>query len=212
MSFTIKFSSRPWKRYERIQAGTIAETLAEGNDVRLTRGQQTIFEADPGLGYSTGKLAIADTAYWVYMGIAPYAITIAYIRTTLTVNGGGAQTMEVAVASSATAPTGSALTLTKIAATGSFDDLTTGAAKRVKNSSALGALVPAGTPWWTGIRTNFATTQPTFTALIRDDGLGRLCSTASAGALTSGSSWTATPIAFVADATVQAPRLTATTF
>lgn len=199
-------------------AGVVSDEVGSGflmfdADARISCGTQTTFNPAQvgGLLISTAKLVTSGTAYWCYCGVAPYSMTIATIRTILMGNGGGTVVAEVAVASSPTAPTGSAMTLTHIASTGTVTDMTSGAPSKLV-SGTVSAAVPKGTPFWIGIRCAYGTTQPTLTSLGRDDARGYLSSTAGASALTGGGTWTATPIAFVAAATQQAPHLVGTTF
>jgi len=193
--------------------GTAATAACAGNDARLVPlvdAGSRILETY-GVGYGGGMTLTADTAYWAYLGRATSAFTLAYINLTLTTNGAGTQTMELGIFSGNIQPTrGSNVTMTKIAATGSVDTCLAGAVKVVKNSSSLAASITAGMYLYAGIRTNFSVTQPSFSGIIRELGLGRVLSTASAGALTGTGPWTAVPVAFVADATMMAPRMAAT--
>lgn len=189
----------------------VSSLVVEDTDARITGGTKTIFDpAEQGMAQGTTRLVTSGTAYWCYMGIAPRDLTIVTVRGVLTGNGAGAVVAEMAVASSTTAPTGSAISLTKIAATGSVTDMTSGAQKVI--SGTVSASVPKGTPWWLGFRAAYGGTQPTLTSLGYDNGLGRLCTTAASGALTGAGPWTATPIAFVASNTQQSVHLVATTF
>jgi plastocyanin len=126
---------------------------------------------------------VSGTAYYVYMGRVAQAITVAYVEFHVTSAGAGAQTAEVGIFSTPTAPSKSAQTLTKLAATGTVGALTgTG---MLRNSSSLATLVPAGTHLWGAFRTAMATTQPTITGgLVGDKSQGRILTTTGGGALT----------------------------
>lgn len=133
------------------------------------------------------------TAYWAYIGRTSHAVTLNFVNLRVTTGGSGAQTAEVALASSPLAPNRAAQTLTKIAASGSLDGLTTAGVKQ--NTVALAAVVPAFTHLWAGVRTSMGGAEPTTSALSRDHGQGELMSTDAAGALTGAGPWLATPLA-----------------
>lgn len=199
--------------HQIVQADSLVDTnnVMLQTDARISEGTKAIFDpAEQGLLPGALRLLTSGTAYWCYAGIAPANITIAKVRSVLTGNGSGTVVAEMAVASSTTAPTGSALTLTHIASSGTVTDMTSGSQKVVEAS--VGAVVAKGTPMWFGMRTAYGTTQPTMASLGFDQARGRLCITAGASALTGGGTWTATPIAFVAVNTQQAPHLVGTTF
>ena len=136
---------------------------------------------------------ISGTAYWTYVGYRPIAEVVKRIRLYVVTGGTGAQTAEVAVSTSTTAPTGSNITLTKVWADGSLDALTgTG---RLGNSADNSTALSGDAHCWVGIRSAMATTQPTVRALAYDFGDGYLATTAASGALTGAGPWTATPFA-----------------
>lgn len=146
---------------------------------------------------------ITDTAYWVYCGTSPRARTIAHVEFRVGTGGTGAQTAEVALASSPLAPNKTAQVLTKIAADGTLSDATgTGV---MRNTTTMAASVAAGAHLWAGIRFAMATTQPILRALSADWGEGFILTTATPGALTGAGPWTG---ALVAEAiTAQGPAL-----
>ena len=190
--------------------GTTSDKLANGADTRLIAEPRVWFPG-PYVSRAGTFLMIADRAYFVYMGRAASSITVNYIRAALTVNGSGTQTMEVGVFTGSQEPgVGRSVTMTKIAATGTYSDCTTGAIKMTGNTNPLAAAVAAGSYWFLGMRTNFATTQPTFGSLINNYGTGELQFMSTAGALTSSSSFAAGPVAFgAATTTAVAPALCA---
>ena len=139
-------------------------------------------------------LTTSDTAYWVYMGYTLKSITIKYVEVRVTTGGAGAQTAEVALASSTSPPNKGNQTLTKLTADGTLGDLTTTGVKRNTTAfnSGNGYACAAGVHLWAGIRTAMATTQPTFRSVGEDYGGGQYLTTATAGALTGAGPWTGT--------------------
>lgn len=145
---------------------------------------------------STTQIAASGTIYWCYVGYRPYDEIIRYVRVGVSTAGAGTQTAEVAVATSTTGPNNAAaLTLTKVWADGTLDDLTTTGVK----GNATANTTPLGSDdahVFVGVRFAMGTTQPTLHILQRDWGDGFLCQTSGASALTGSSSWTATPVTF----------------
>ncbi len=138
---------------------------------------------------NSGQTAHASgTAWWVYVGKLLRSCRLDYVRFTVATGGVGTQTAEVAAAYSIGPPNGGSLTLTKIVADGTVDDLT--ATGMRQNTSALGQIIGYGAHLWLGIRHAMSVTQPTINRLVQDNSVGYILSTAAAGALTSGTSWT----------------------
>jgi len=137
---------------------------------------------------NTGMILVSNTAYFVYLGRVTVTSTFAFVRFAVRTAGAGAQTAEVGFFSTPTAPSRANQTVTKLAATGTVDDLTGTGVKG--NTNTLAISVAAGTHLWAGIRTAMATTQPSPYALIADRGHGRILSTAASGALTGAGPWT----------------------
>jgi len=132
----------------------------------------------------TTFLMITNTGYAVYMGRATQAVTVGFVEFEVSSAGAGTQTAEVGVFSTPAAPSKSALTLTKIVATGTVDSLTGTGMKR--NTSSCATTIPGGTHVWAVIRTAMATTQPTMRAgYFADKSQGHILTTATPGALTS---------------------------
>ena len=127
-------------------------------------------------------ILVSGTAYYVYVGRTAQAITAAFVEFHVTTAGAGAQTAEVGLFSTPSAPSKSAQTLTKIVATGTVDSLTTTGMKR--NTSNFAQAVPAGTHLWAAIRTAMATTQPKLWGLGGDYSQGHALTTTGGGALT----------------------------
>lgn len=130
-----------------------------------------------------GFVMISGTAYYVYIGRAVKDLTIAFVEFHVTGAGAGAQTAEVGIFTTPTAPAKSAQTLTKVAATGTLSALTgTGV---MRNTSTLAAAIKAGQHIWAALRTAMATTQPTVCALnAADMSEGHILTTTAQGALT----------------------------
>lgn len=191
--------------------GTASTAAAAGNDDRfMSAAEQDIRILQSRLTKTSGFLPTTGVAYWVYVGRVPVTKILKQIRSVLTVNAVGAATIELALASGAAPGVGVNQTLVKVWAEGAIDqDLTTGAIKLFRNNAA-NAVASGVIHAWLGIRTAYATTQPTLAGLTRYYGNGELCSTAAAGALTGAGPWTGTAIAFATPTTIPGPDLWAT--
>lgn len=184
--------------------GATAATFAVGNDSRLlTSLEYQLRWAGPQGPLGSGTLLLVeDTAYFTFLGRVTTAFTPAYVNVFVTTVGAGAQTAEIGLFSTPAAPNAAGQTLTKIVATDTISDLTATGVKH--NSSAFVVSVAAGTYLWGGIRTAMASTEPTCQALNRDFGRGNVLTTATAGALTSGTTFTGAVVAATA-ATSESP-------
>jgi hypothetical protein len=166
-----------------------AETaLAQGTDTRF----MSFIEPDMRIFYplipTSGTFAlVSGTGYWVYLGRLVTAATPKFVEFLVTTVGAGAQTAEVGLFSTPTAPSKAAQSLTKLVSTATVDSLTTTGVKR--NTTAFAVSVPAGTHLWAGIRTAMATTQPTLRGLMDDWSEGGQLALAAAGALTGAGPW-----------------------
>lgn len=151
---------------------------------------------------------ISATAYWVYQGFTAQAITVKFIEAIVaSVAGTGAQTAEVAIASSPAAPNKAASqSLTKIAATGTVDSLLV-ANTLIRNTASLSAVVPASTHLWAGIRIAMATTQPQMQGLTADWNQGHILTTAGAGVLTGAGPFTGSRLVMAIPYAWQVPAL-----
>jgi hypothetical protein len=110
----------------------------------------------------SGQL-LSARAYAVYLGIFPDDRLIKYVRfQVVTFAGTGAQTAEVALASSPTAPAYAAQTLTILVADGTVDSLLTTGVKKNANgfNSGSGYTVARDTHLWAVVRVAMASTQP----------------------------------------------------
>lgn len=177
--------------------------------------EQRIAHRNPGLlGAGGNFLLISGTAYFVYVGYTVVAITPKFVRAMLTVNGAGAQTAEVGLFSSTTAPNRTGLSLSQLTAavnTATVDGLAAGAPVIVGNTVAFAVSVPAGVHLWAGLRTAMAVTQPTLAGIGGDFGQGNVQTLAGAGALTGAGPFAgAVPAIAAAGNTPIAPHLVVT--
>lgn len=181
-------------------AGVAKRMLAASQNTVQGPGDQFVLRSQ--LPTIAGAALASGTAYWVYVGRAAEKITAARVRAYVTAAGAGAQTAEVAVAVG-DSPDGAAQVLTVVAVSGSLDALT---ATGTKGCSAdLGVSIDPGNGVWVGIRTAMATTQPSVYGHTMDALNGEVLSTAAAGVLAVGSSYTG---ALIADSVAwQAPAL-----
>lgn len=140
-------------------------------------------------------LTTSDTAYWIYLGYTLAAFIPKNVEMVLRTNAAGTQTAEVCLASGSAGPTKAAVTLTKLVANGTLDDITTGAVKTVRNTSAMATQISAGVHLYAGVRTAMSVTQPVLVGILADFNEGWCLSTASAGALTGTGPWTGSLIA-----------------
>ncbi len=144
---------------------------------------------------SGGALTGNGTAYFCCVGFRPAGEIVKRVKFGVSVKGAGTQTAEVAVAYSLTPPDGSAKTLTKVWADGALDNIVT-AAGVFGNASDNTVVLPCDAYVWLGLRTALGTTQPTVHQLQHDWTLGWITADAGVAALTSLSTYTATPIIF----------------
>lgn len=139
---------------------------------------------------STGTQATtSDTAWWTFLGRALVSLPIKYLEVQVTGAGAGSQTAELGLFYSLAPPNKANVTIYPWEVTGTVGAFNSGTGVR-RNTNAFARIVDAGVYLWAGMRTANATTQPTCQGLSRDYQHGYVLSTASAGALTSGTSWT----------------------
>jgi hypothetical protein len=153
----------------------------------------------------TALLAIADKAYFGYIGETLAAATFTGVRFALTVIGAGADVAEVGLFSSPTSPNRSNQTLTKLTAAALPNLPFTG----IQYHDAIfgSVAVPLATHLWLGIRTNYAVTQPTFEAVGRDFQAGYAMQALATGPLTGLATIAATLMTAPAYADAQVPRI-----
>jgi len=155
------------------------------------------------LQLTTGLVLTSGTAYFVYLGYTTKALTGAFVQFRIVTAGVGTQTGEVGFFSTPNAPSKAGQTLTKIAATGTLNSLTTTGVS--SNTTTMAAAISAGTHLWAGIRTAMGTTQPSLNALTLDNSVGSILITAASGALTASSTFVGSLIPQAI--TAQAPSL-----
>jgi hypothetical protein len=164
--------------------GSLATTLSATLAARLgTNIEQTgrVFKSALS-NHATPFLLVSGVAYFVYLGRLTAALTPKFVELHVSTIGVGAQTAELGLFSSPSAPSKAGQSLTKLTSTATLGALTSLGV--VRNTSAFSTSVPAGTHLWAGIRTALATTQPTLLSLGYDLGQGNVLSLAAAGALT----------------------------
>lgn len=165
--------------------------------------EQNVFSS--ALPTIAGALTTSGTAYWVYIGRAAKDITVNKVIALLTTNAVGTQAGEVVIASSTSAPNRAAQSLTVLARSTSIQDLTAGAGSPKFNSADLNYVVPSTTHVWAGIRVVMSGTQPQLFGLTADASSGSVLSTAAAGVLAVGTSYSGALIA--SSVAWQAPSL-----
>ena len=138
---------------------------------------------------SAGFLLISGTAYFVYLGRVTVSVIPKYVEFHVSTVGAGAQTAEVGLFSSTSAPNKAGLSMTKLVSTETVDSLTSTGVKR--NTSAFSTEVSARTYLWAGVRTAMATTQPTIWGLAVDMAQGNILRLTSSGVLTGAGPWSA---------------------
>lgn len=178
----------PTKRdFAHSQGRNIDSVCNKNFDLYPASVSQGDFELRSHLPNIAAAALTEDTAYFVYLGKTNKRLNAKKVLFHVVTGGSGAQTAEVGLFSSPAAPNRAAQTLTKLAATGTLGDLTgTGV---LGNSSDFGTSIPAGTHLWAGIRTAMATNEPQVYGLTADMSAGNVLSTATAGALTSGTTF-----------------------
>lgn len=175
--------------------GTAAGTATQGNDTRLLTGiedspRQFMSNLAPG---NAAFLLVSGVGYFVYLGRAAVDMVVKFVEFHVSTAGAGAQVAEVGLFSSPTAPNKTALTMTKLVATGTVDALTSIGVKR--NTSAFATNILAGTHLWAGIRTAMATTQPTIWGIGVDMAQGKILTKAAVGVLTGAGPFTTAIVA-----------------
>jgi hypothetical protein len=184
----------PVENVSNLQMQDVPEVTSGGENILVSRL------------HSIGAIAALteDTAYFVYMGTLKRKVTALRVYFTVTTAGVGAQTAEVGLFSTPTAPNRLGQTLTKLVASGVVTDmLNTGVHS---NSTSFALDIAAGIHLWAGLRTAMAGTEPWCWGLNADMSYGRVLSTATAGALTAGTTFTGALITPVVQ--WQAPALT----
>lgn len=193
---TLCWDGVSWKTYTTAGAEKIDTGLGPAAGNLLVPNSQRVFMSP--LDAVPASILTSGTAYWSYVGLTTVAVTVKFVEFSVTTAGAGAQTAEVAIASSPSAPNKANQSLTKLAATGTLNSLL--ATGVCRNTSSLATVVSAGTHLWAGVRIAMATTQPQIIGIGGDFGQGQYLTTAASGALTGAGPFTGTLVA--GDATV----------
>lgn len=140
------------------------------------------------------NIMTADQLIMVYCGYTVRSVICKHVDMYVGVAGVGAQTAEVGLFSSPSAPNKGNQTLTCLVASGTLDSLTTTGTKRNTTAFNAGAgyTVPAGTHLWAGFRTNMATTQPQMSRLLSGMKDGSVLQTNTAGVITATNTYAGT--------------------
>lgn len=160
-----------------------------------------------------GAAATSNVLYSVYVGRLNTTQILNYVEFAVTTAAvGSAQACEVAILSSPLAPNKASQVLTCLAAAAVTADLT-GGTGMFRNATAMAYNIgnDTGVHIWAGFRVAMtgSPTQPVLYSLGADFSEGQLLSTASAGVLAAGSTYTGALITHAL--TVQAPDLRITT-
>lgn len=175
-----------------VSAYTIAESVHGG---RKDRGWE--YRGLSWVSTTTNITTTSNTAYWTYLGYFPNPMTFKRVYAALAIAGAGAQTAEVCLATGDRAPDGANVTMTKVWANGTIDNVSGGAGTGIKGNTVDNSTAsPARSHLYVGIRTALATTQPGLQAVFRDWGAGYHLRTTASGALTGAGPWTGTPTTF----------------
>lgn len=149
-----------------------------------------------------GAALTADKAYWVYVGRCARDIKMNQVHFYVSTGGTGAQAAEVAIATGS-APNSANQTLTVVQVAATLSDLTgTGV---MVNTTGFSYVPDIGAHLWLGLHVNMASTQPTVYGHTFDCSNGEILSTATAGVLAVGSTYTGSLI--TASVAWQAPAL-----
>jgi hypothetical protein len=149
-----------------------------------------------GVRSNAGTSMTDNRAYFVYIGKAAAAETIARIGVPHTANGTTSFTGEVGLFTTPNPPTrATGQTLTKVWAS-ALPDMTSGSGALRFNSAANSTAHVADTFLWIAFRGTSGGTMPSVAQIIRQWGAGDLLVTDTAGALTSSSTFAGVVTAF----------------
>ena len=179
-----------------------------------TSASQTILQGPLPVVATTGITSTAQRISWSYIGYTQKSLVVDYVQfIQMGAVPAGAQVAELGLATSTSAPDGTAKTLTCIASTGVLPDLTVGTFPSTlgiarQNTNALAYTVSPCTHLWAAIRTEFAGTQPTYLAVNLDLSVGFVQTTATVTSpLAVGTSYTGALYAMTVAATGLHPYL-----
>jgi hypothetical protein len=177
-----------------------------------TSAAQTILQGPLQVVPTTGFTTIATTIYWSYIGYTQKSLVVDYVKFIQTTAAVGTQVAEVYLASTTSAPDGTAKSLTVKYANGTLDSLTaTTAATGVVRGNATAAAfsVSPCTHLWAGARFALtgSPTQPVLLGVGLDLSTGNIQATTSASPAVVGTAYTGTLYTQVIAATALAPLL-----
>jgi len=182
-----------------LPTGTTVNDVAIGNDARFTDPSHLAGLDSPSRTFhtrcirvATSFLTISGTAYFVYIGRTPIAMTLKYVESYLNVVGATLTLAEAGFFSTPSAPNKAGQSLTKLVAVATWDSLLSGPG--VKRSAVMATSIPAGTHLWAGGKFAF-TTNPSFNGILYDLREGELLVTASAAAFSTAGPWTGALVA-----------------
>src|SRR3954463_14904518 len=108
-------------------AGENVSNIENGQFATLSASaSQTILSGPLPVVPTTGFLTVSGTVYWSYIGYTQKTLVVDYVRFIQTAAAVGTQAAEVYLASSTSAPDGTAKSLTVLYANATLDDLVTG--------------------------------------------------------------------------------------
>lgn len=136
----------------------------------------------------------SDTAYFIYLGKALGAVTIPYVQFVVAVAAGAATPGEVGLFTTPLAGGNGNQTLTKVEATGTITALNSTGEKR--NTSAFTTAFANEAHCWLGMRAATSAPLPNCRSVIGRAGRPLILTTATAGALTSSSTFAGVVPAF----------------
>ena len=149
----------------------------------VSANQTVLAAAPPVLSVPLTSYGIlSQRIYWNYIGYTQKTLVVDYVQFIQQNLAVGAQVAEVALATTASAPDGTAKTFTCVAVADTLPDLTTGTVTNGlvrQNVTAGGWIVSPATHLWAAARFQMATTQPGVCGVGTDLQTGTLQSTAS---------------------------------
>lgn len=194
-----------WRTFTASGAEKIDTGAAGGGGGGFTSAQR-IFQS--GLTVVPASLTTTGVGYWVYVGQRESAVTVKFVEFIVNTAGVGAQTAEIGIFSSPTAPNKANQTLTKLASTATVNSLL--ATGICRNTASFAQAVAANTHLWAGIRIAMVTTQPQVLGLANDYAEGQILSAAAPGVLTGAGPFTGSIIAADTSAFWRVPDLRVT--
>jgi hypothetical protein len=176
----------PIRKLGAVSPAALATAL-QWNNVAPPSSQRRFRSSWPDDG--AANITTADQLICVYVGKTTQPTTCKFVEFYISIVGLGAQTAEVGLFSSPSAPNKAGQNLTCLAVDGTLDSLLVGTGTK-RNTTAFSAgagfTVPDGTHIWAGLRTNMATTQPNVVRLLVGMKDGSVLQTNTAGVIALG--------------------------